>query len=136
MVIRMEALMTRLEGASQDAAPYRHGTLKSEIHSKVYSDNPDRVAGYVQVYAPSNPKDYAKAATLEYGSDKVRRRFDRSARTLSALLRQRRQVIGRSGPVHIDAYRYLRGPFEAMRPEIEAALNEEIAAEIAAGGDQ
>lgn len=126
---RIETLIASLEGRSQDAAPYRTGDLRSEIKSKTYADQPNRVAGYVSVDAPGNPtKEYPKAATLEYGSDKVRRIFERSASMMNRLGRPKRRVIGHMNKAaHIEAYKFLRKPLEEMRPEIEASLEQALA---------
>jgi len=126
---RIEEIVSRLEQRSRDAAPYRTGQLRSEITSRVYADNPNRIAGYVSVYAPTAKKgEYAKAATLEYGSDAVRRVFERGASLMDRLGRPKRRVIGRmSKAAHIEAYAYLRNPLEQMRPEVEASLGEALA---------
>jgi len=125
---RIESLVATLEGRSEQAAPYRTGALRSEIRSRTFADQPNRVAGYVSVYAPGNPKEYPKAATLEYGSNKVRRILERGTSLMDRLGRPKRRVIGHaSKAAHIEAYMFLRKPLEEMRPEIEASLNEALA---------
>lgn len=125
---RINAFVDRLQGRIQGAAPYRTGRLRSEIKGRVYSTQ-TRVAGYVSVYAPGAPNEYPKAATLEYGSNKPRRAFERGGGLVARLTGSRRRIVSRiSKPVHIDALRYLRGPFDDLAPEfraeIDAALNE------------
>lgn len=128
LVRRVRSLTGVLEGAVRSAAPVRTGKLRSEIHSRLFADRPGRVAGYVEVYAPGDPKEYAKAATLEYGSDASRRIFHRDA--AGQILYGRRfgraakLVRSRTRPVHIQAYRYLRGPLAQLRPEFIAAIDE------------
>ncbi|HZP88653.1 MAG TPA: hypothetical protein VFB54_17725 [Burkholderiales bacterium] len=118
---RIRTLVERLEARVETAAPRRTGALASEITSRVYGNQPDRIAGYVSVYAPGAPRAYGKAATLEYGSNKGRRIFARSSSG-------RRRVVERvTKPVRIRAARFLRGPLEEMRPEIEAELNDALA---------
>jgi len=116
-----DALLTRIQAAT----PYRTGKLRGEEASRVYDDQPERVAGYVSVTG-----EFPKAATLEYGTEKVRKRFSKS---LASRLGGRRLADRVTKPAHIAAFRYLRGPFEEMRPEIEAALTEALA-EVAAEG--
>ncbi len=109
---KIRSLMETLESRVQAAAPRLTGQLRSEIGNKVYADNPNRIAGYVGVYARES-REYAKAATLEYGSDAVRRRFAAA---------NNRLIERATRPVHIEEFRYLRSPFEQMIPEIEAGL--------------
>jgi hypothetical protein len=118
---RITRLVDELQERAQAAAPERTGQLKSEITGRVFADNPQRVAGYVGIQAPSS-NDYAKAAALEYGVNKPRKIVARAGRA------QRRIIERLSKTVHMRAFRYLRDSIEAMRPEIEselaAALNE------------
>jgi hypothetical protein len=132
---RITELTTELEERVRAAAPVRTGRLRSEIKSQVYaSDSADRVAGYVSVSAGGNSKEYAKAATLEYGSNKPRKLTDRGSRIMALFSRSRRFERRLSKTPHIEAFRYLRGPLDEMRPEIEAGL-EEALAETASEGD-
>lgn len=132
---RISRIVDRLEGAVRSATPRgKTGDLRSEITSRVYT-SAGRVAGYVSVYAPgggSNP--YAKAATLEYGTDKPRRSFERSQSLVSRLTGARRRIVSRiSKPVHLEARRYLRGPFESSGGEIRSELNAGLEDAIAEG---
>jgi hypothetical protein len=123
---RIRGLTEELQARIEAAAPVKTGLLRSEIKPSIYTgEGNNRVAGYVSVFAGDRKGEYAKAATLEYGSTK--------ARKISARLSSSRRAIERhiSRAPHIQAFRYLRGPFEQMRSEIEAAL-EETVAEVAA----
>lgn len=130
---RITALTKQLEARVEAATPQgKTGRLRSEVSSRVLTDNPNRVAGYVQIYAPDLPSEYAKAATLEYGTNKPRRIFQRGGGLLGRL--SRRRVVARmTRPVRIAPFRFLRGPLEEMRPEIELALDEAIAGAVAEG---
>jgi hypothetical protein len=120
---RINALVERLTERAQEAAPELTGRLRTEIKGRVYADNPERVAGYVQVVAPGVAGEYAKAATLEFGSDKARRIAERGGGIFARLTGGHRRLTARfSKPVQIRAYRYLRGPLEEIRPEVEAEL--------------
>lgn len=133
---KIRAATDELQTRSRGLAPRKTGRLQGEIVTRVFSDSPTRVAGYVEVYASDEPqKEYPKAATLEYGSDKPRRKVERAS-VLSRLLgRPRRRIVSAiSRPVHIKAFMYLRGPLEELRPEIEAAL-EDALTETAAGDE-
>lgn len=128
---RIRSLVDTLEQRIEAAAPYKTGKLRSEITPKTYGEQPDRVAGYVSVFAPGAPGEYPKAATLEYGSNKVRRVFQR-ANILQRLGGSQRRIVARvTKPARIQAFAYLRNPFEAMRPEIVTSLNEAIAEVVA-----
>jgi hypothetical protein len=120
----MRKLVDALQARVEAAAPRgKTGRLKTEIKGRVFADSPSRVAGYVEVYAPGVPGEYAKAATLEYGTDKPRRVFERTGGLLARVGAGRRRIVARvSKPVHIRAFRYLRGSIEGMRPEVEAEL--------------
>jgi hypothetical protein len=132
---RITALTSQLEERVRDATPVRTGLLKSEIKLSIYGSNEQgRVAGYVSVYAGGNSSEYAKAATLEYGSNKPRKLGARSSSLAARLTAGGRNLARRiSTAPHIEAFRYLRGPFEQMKPEIEASLNEGIAEAVAEG---
>lgn len=122
---RMHKLIDSLQARAEAAAPRgKTGRLKTEIKGRVFADSPARVAGYVEVYAPGVPGEYPKAATLEYGTDKPRKIADRArGGILGRLSRPQRKIAARvTKPVHITAMRYLRGPFEAMRGEVETEL--------------
>jgi hypothetical protein len=123
---RVNALTEELQARVAAAAPFKTGLLRSEIVGNIYTGyNNDRVAGYVSVFASGRTSEYAKAATLEYGTNKTRRTAARTARArLGQLISKRAEI---------QAYRYLRGPFEQMLPEIEAALGEEVSAAVDEG---
>lgn len=127
LVDRITSLTDRLKARVEAATPFKTGKLRTEITSAVYADKPDRVAGYVEVYAPGAPGEYPKAATLEYGSDKPRRRADSGGifRRLGA--GQKRIESRLTKAVHIEAYRYLRGPFAEMTDEVYSELNAALA---------
>jgi hypothetical protein len=129
---RIRELTNVLEGHSKAAAPVKTGALRGEISSSVYSDNPERIAGYVSVRTTL----FAKAATLEYGSDKPRNISEHSAHSVVERLFGGKSRIDKhlSKPVHIKAFQYLHGPLEQMRPEVEASLNEVVAQAAAEGG--
>lgn len=117
---RIRTLTEELETRIQAVTPYLTGRLRREISSRIFADAADRVAGYVSVQGEA-PSDYPKAGTLEYGTDKPRRA--RESALAARLHGGKRRLTGRlSRPVHIAARRYLRDPFEAMRPEIESAF--------------
>lgn len=121
-----DALLLRIQGAT----PYATGKLRGQETSRIFADQPDRVAGYVSI-AGQSQNDFAKAATLEYGTDKVRQRLEKGG--LAARLGSGRLAERVTKPAHVAAFRYLRKPFEEMEPEIRAALEEAIA-EVAAEG--
>jgi len=122
---RIGDLTEELESRVQSATPYLTGRLRSEIAERVYADVADRIAGYVSVVADEH-SEYPKAATREYGTNLPRRIKDHGG-VFRRLNRGQKYVESHlTKPVHILARRYLRDPFEAMRPEIESALDETI----------
>jgi hypothetical protein len=128
---RIHGLIDRLYERILTAEPFKTGKLKSETVAREFDDRADRIAGYVSIYAPSDPKEYAKAATLEYGTDKPRKIASRGG-VLMRLTGSSRRIEARlSKPVRIEAMRFLRGPLEDMRDEaeteLEAALDEAAA---------
>lgn len=132
LVTQVRALTDDLYGRVLGTEPFKTGKLKSETVAREFSDQPERVAGYVSIYAPGNASEYAKAATLEYGSDKPRKVPDRAHGIAMRLNGSHRRILARiSKPVHIEARRYLRGPLAAMRGTVEAQLEAAIAEALA-----
>lgn len=132
---RIRDVTERLAARIRAATPVKTGKLRSEETVEIYSDSPDRIAGYVSVFAPSgSSNEYAKAATLEYGTDKPRRHKDRSSIMSRLAGRPRRRIlVAVSKPVHIEAFMYLRGPLAEMSPEIRAELDEAIEEAVVEG---
>lgn len=126
LAARITVLTDALELRVQAAEPYKTGALRGETRERVYTDQPERIAGYVSVTA-----EFVKAATLEYGTDKVRRRL---AKGLTGRLLGRSLAQRISKPAHIAAFRYLRGPLEEMRPEAEAAIESVLVETVAETG--
>jgi hypothetical protein len=122
---RITSITESLRARAEAAAPRKTGRLRSEIKARVFS-SANRIAGYVSIYAPGIEGEYAKAATLEYGTDKPRHAIERIAGRLGKV---RRRILARliSKPVHIEAFRYLRGPFEDLAPSIQSDLQAAIA---------
>jgi hypothetical protein len=125
---RIREFTDDLEARIRAVTPRKTGLLQSEITEKIYaSDTADRVAGYVSVFAGDRQKEYAKAATLEYGSNKPRQLADRGSRIFAMFSRKKRFERRLSKTPHIEAFRYLRDPFDEMKPEIQAGLEEAVA---------
>jgi len=138
----IRAMSVELQARIIAARPVTPGTqiahphLRDEITAQAFGDNPSRVASYDSVFAGADGNEYAKAGTLEYGSNKARRIFDKRGKIMTALFGKNRKIASRKTKVaHITAYRYLRDTFAAMRPEIEAALNEALAEAILESDD-
>ena len=112
---RMGGLVDRLTSLARAAAPNKTGKLRSEIVGRVYDDTKSRIAGYVSVFAPEGgAKEYPKAATLEFGSNRVRKtRVSRFSDKLGRM--SKRRIVARvTKPVTIAAYRYLRGSLRTL----------------------
>lgn len=122
---RIGALTDELEGRVLGVVPKRTGRLESEI-TKFVIDKPDYISGRVRVSA-----EFAKAAALEYGAH--------GTANIAAHQMLLTQVFGHAlvAPIsvlvdayqrqmNIEARRFLRGPEEAMRGEVEEALRETV----------
>jgi hypothetical protein len=129
---KIRDLTEMLDERIEAVTPKKTGLLRSEITPKVYTgDNGDRVAGYVSVFAGDRAKEYAKAATLEYGTDKPRRIPDHGG-VFRKLGRGQKRIESRlTRPARTIAFRFLRQPFEQMQPEIIAGLEEAVAETVA-----
>lgn len=132
---RLKARMTdsvdALWEAVEEVVPKRTGRLASEIVRRVYAGTLRRVAGYVSVYTadpgPAPHNEYAKAASLEYGTSGLRAIRDEKNGALRRLVGSSRRIKARLGSVQaIAPRRYLRGPFESLRPGILASLEEGV----------
>lgn len=131
LTARIDELTTQLQASVMAAAPFRNGRLRGEITARAYNDKPDRIAGYVSVFAGSDAGEYPKAATLEYGSTKARRVFSKTETFITRRGKVRRVVDRYTKPAMLTARRYLRDPLEEMLPEITAALEEAVAEAVA-----
>ena len=128
-----DALYDQIRLAALDKFAHPTGKLQSEIAGRFFNDSQTRIAGYVSVFAGGDRNEYAKAATLEYGSEKPRKVSAKAgAGAMMRLTGSNRRVYARmTKPALIPAFRYLRGPFDEMRPEIIAALTEAVAQAVA-----
>lgn len=133
LLARISGLTAQLLARVVSATPHLTGDLQGEETERIFGDSPERVAGYVGVYAPGDPaKEYPKAATLEYGTNKPRRAFQRRAGLMAALLGPRLRVIGKlSKVVHIEPVRYLRDSLDEMEPEVVTAFQDVLNQAIA-----
>jgi hypothetical protein len=133
---RIRSLTDMLGEAVEEAAPSKTGRLRGEITPTLYADSENRIAGYVSVFASAATSEYAKAATLEYGTDKPRRARQEHTGLAERLFGGKERLTERvSRPVHIRAFRYLHDPFETMQPAIAASLDEAMAEAAAEGGE-
>jgi hypothetical protein len=126
---RMQGVTEQLEAKARGLAPYKTGTLRSEITGRTFSDVETRVASYTNVFAPNPPpgkNEYAKAATLEYGSDKARKINAKSVSNIGRITEK-----AKSRAAHIEAFLYLRGALDEIQaqaiPEIQAAVDAAVA---------
>lgn len=126
---RLTGFIEELHAESVARAPVKTGKLRSEIISRVYSDNPERIAGYVVVATGGNSNEHAKAAALEYGVWAAPHPRTGSLRRL--LGNNRRAKARVPGARHIRAYRYLRGPFEDAQGQFQAVVAETVGSVVA-----
>lgn len=126
---RIEALTQELYARVVASAPERTGDLKNEFMFKVY-DNTDSVKGVVTLEGKLDPKEYAKAAALEYGAHRTAK-VKKYRRTISeafgrSISPMRIQVKNYSRQPNIQEYAFLRGGLASMEAEAVAELNAAI----------
>lgn len=131
----VKALDEAVSVAAVDKFAHPTGKLASEVTSRLFGNEQGRIAGYVSIYAGGDKNEYAKAATLEYGSNRPRKVAARAGSgAMMRITGSSRRVYARlSGALNIKAYRYLRDPLDASRPEIVAALVGVVSQVIAEG---
>jgi hypothetical protein len=130
---RITALTDRLYAAVLAAEPRKTGRLAETTKRTVYDDSGRRIAGVVTVDA-----DFAKAATLEYGSHKTITigqipgfaRARQAKRSVKVDMKIARGIVGASfqRTLNITALYYLRGPLAEIADdaiiEMQGALEE------------
>ena len=119
-----EILYARIE----EATPSRTGKLRSQERARVFADNPNRVAGYIDIDAEKGSGAFAKAAALEYGahnSTKVSSHAMRLDHYWSDRLAAPTTVLvgAYTRTANIVAQRFMRDPTAEMQPQITAALH-------------
>ena len=119
-----DILYARIEAAT----PSRTGELRSQERARVFADNPNRVAGYIDIDAEKGSGAFAKAAALEYGahnSAKVSAHAMRLDHYWSNRLAAPTTVMvgAYTRTANIVAHRFMRDPTAEMQPQITAALH-------------
>lgn len=109
------------------AAPDVTGTLRSEIDGILFADK-NRIVGYVSVNGPKGSKEFAKAGALEYGAHRptsVKAHAMRLDHAWSEKLAAPETVLvaAYTRTPDIEEHNFLRGPLDAMRPEVDERLN-------------
>lgn len=127
----MEDFLPRLAAAQRARAPRgRTGRLASQIGQIFIDEGDDFIRGRVTVVAPTGWQ-YGKAGALEYGAPGRRARF--------TVREHKRRGRGIGMETLVDRYqrtqrlvalRFIRGPFDAMRAEIEADLRAAVEAAV------
>jgi hypothetical protein len=132
---RIRGFTARLEPMVAERVPSRTGRARSQVGS-VVDVMPDLVRGRVYVQGPG--AENAKLGALEYGARRrhVVREHKRMLDHLwgRAILPMQVIVDRYMRTPNIAEHRFLRGPFEQMRPEILAGLREAADEGVAAAG--
>jgi len=128
LVRALQNIGEELAQRQRAAAPRRTGRLVSEIGEVAIIQGEGFVRASISVNAPSQ-REAVKAAALEYGAPGRRGRFE-----VRAHQRRHRgidQVVHRymRGARLIES-RYLRGPFAAMKQQIEDEIRDAVLAGI------
>lgn len=125
LLTAMQSIEQRMEAAIIAAEPDKTGALKAMTGGRVY-DHGDRIAAVVGVRAMTQA-EALKAAALEYGSRGGQIEVKAHFMTLSHIYSRAVAAMSVDVPDYtrtpmITADRFLRGPMEALRPEIMAEL--------------
>ena len=140
LVGEIDGLTRELFARIQSATPVGTGKLRSQQRMRLY-DQKDRIKGYISVAGEKGSTDYAKAGALEYGSRgkpiKVgahQMKLDHFWRTrLAAPITVLVGAYDRTPKIAEHAF--MRGPLEAMRPEILQRLNAAVEKAVAGANE-
>ena len=132
LLVALNNIEQRLEGAVRVAQPVRSGKLQSQTGGRVY-DHGNRIAAVVGVRAP-DANDARKAAALEYGSSKALMIRAHSMKLTHLWGRAISPITIRTNPhqriPNLPALRFLRGPLEAMRSTALAEMQAAVEAAV------
>jgi hypothetical protein len=118
----MEDVLPRLAAAQKAAAPKgATGRLEAALGHVFIEEGADYIRGRVTAVAPTGWV-YGQAGALEYGAPGRRGRFTVRAHQRSHPSGLTVMVRRYYRTQHLIAMRFIRGPFEQMQGEIEAAL--------------
>lgn len=126
----IDSLTNELRGRVGAAMPRESGQLRDSLDSDVLKKE-DRITGRV-IVAAGNSKLHRKAAALEYGSTGKHSRVKQHKMKLrhyweKKLLLPRTVIVEAfQRKPNIRERKFLRGPFEAMRPTILARLGKVV----------
>lgn len=132
----IDALSNELFGRVQAATPDKTGDLRSKERYRLFTDE-SRITGYVSV-AAADQNEIRKAGALEYGSKGKKTPVASHAMKLdhhwSHKLAAPQSVIVAAYErlPNIAERNFLRGPLNAMRPEIVRRLNELVSRAVQA----
>lgn len=130
----IDSLTNELHQRVAANAPSRTGNLRGRIQGKLFEDK-DRITGRVSVSARSQA-EHRKAAALEYGSrgkpGPVTAHTMRLDHYWSEKLAAPRTVVVEAfqRTSRVKEHRFLRGPLDAMRPQINVRLGAVIASAV------
>jgi hypothetical protein len=127
----INAISNELFARVQAATPSKTGELRSQERLRIF-DQEERIRGYISIAGGSNSGAYAKAGALEYGSKgkpvDVRSHTKRLDHFWENRLRAPINVLveAYSRTPNIAERNFMRGPLDAMAPEILSRLNRVI----------
>lgn len=122
----IDSISDELFGRIQAQIPGKSGELRSRLTNRLF-DKEDRVTAYIAINA-QDQSEHRKAAALEYGSRgkkiEIKPHKMRLDHYWSEKLAAPRTVIveAYSRLPRIAEHKFLRGPLEAMRPQINSRL--------------
>jgi hypothetical protein len=121
---KTDELLARVEAAT----PTLTGRLRSQERARVFHDNPNRIAGYIDIAGEKGSGDFAKAAALEYGAHRATKVKPHPMKLdhywSDRLTAPTMVMVGAyTRTPNIAAHSFMRGPAEQMKVEILAALH-------------
>ncbi len=136
----IDALTKELFGRIQSATPVGTGKLRSQQRMRLF-DQEDRIRGYINIAGEKGSTDHAKAGALEYGSRGKPSKVGAHQMKLDHFWRNRLNapitvlVNSYFRTPNISEHAFMRGPLDAMRPEILQRLNAAIERAVADAND-
>lgn len=122
-------VLPELAAAEQAAAPRRTGALASEIGATEIQEGPNFIRGIVGMARGLPGREYGKAGAEEYGAHReiiVRKPGVRALNLGLKRLRKSHPDKLYTRTVNIIERRYIRGPFAAMRGQIQDELADAV----------
>lgn len=123
----IDSMTNELFAMVQAATPSRTGELRSQERMRLFTDK-SRITGYVDVAGKSGSQDFAKAGALEYGAHRKTKVASHSMKLdhlWGEKLNAPMDVVVKAyeRTPNIAEHAFVRGPLEAMQPQVVSRMN-------------